>query len=81
MGNFVGPTLSGISVDAWGFEYTTLALFVMFIFSLIVDSLDLCFQIKKSSICGPQECRITEQEVGKSENVPLIGNNCKTEDL
>ena len=79
-GNFVGPTLSGISVDVWGFKYTTLVLFAVFIFSLIIDTLDLFFKMKRSNICGPKEFGIIEQELRKTENNPLLANNCLSEE-
>ena len=79
-GNFVGPTLSGISVDVWGFKYTTLVLSAVFIFSLIVDTLDLSFKTNKSNICGPKECGIIEEELRNTENNPLLANNCFSEE-
>ena len=48
LGNFVGPTVSGILVDAWGFKFTTVVLFVIFLLNVIVDCLELLFETRKS---------------------------------
>ena len=38
LGNFVGPTASGFSVEAYGFEWTTVVFFAMYCIILVVDA-------------------------------------------
>ena len=45
-GNFVGPTVAGIIVEEYGFQSTTLIFFSLYIFIIIVDSLELTYYLK-----------------------------------
>ena len=45
-GNFVGPTLAGISVDAYGFRQTTVYFFGLLCAILIVDLFELSYTIR-----------------------------------
>ena len=74
-GNFVGPTASGLFVDNWGFKYTTLLLFVVFIISIIIDCLELLYQIRKSFTYSPQEYLTIERDCKNTETVSLLANN------
>lgn len=47
-GLFVGPTSAGIFVEAWGFKFTTLQFFVVYILSIIIDCLELFYQLRNS---------------------------------
>ena len=48
LGNFVGPTLSGIFVENFGFRSTTLGFFVMFALNIMVDTMELFNKIYNS---------------------------------
>ena len=48
-GNFLGPTLAGISVEAYGFRTTTVAFFILFCGSLIIDFIELAYNVKVSN--------------------------------
>jgi hypothetical protein len=45
-GNFVGPTVAGVLVENNGFRSTTVILFSLYIFVIIVDSLELAYNLK-----------------------------------
>lgn len=54
-GNFLGPTLSGIAVDNYGFRSTSLFFFAVFCFMAVVDLLELGYTFnanKKKSKAG-----------------------------
>ena len=74
-GNFVGPTASGIFVDAWGFKYTTLLLFLVYILSLIIDSLELLYNMKKLVSYNSQEYITIERQSQATEELKLLANN------
>ena len=74
-GNFVGPTASGLFVDAWGFKFTTLLLFLVYIFSIVIDSLELSYNMKKLVSYNPQECLTNERESKATEEVGHPVNN------
>lgn len=74
-GNFVGPTASGLFVDAWGFKYTTLLLFLVYIFSLVIDSLELLYNMNKSFGYGHRDYLTIERDSQKTEKVELLANN------
>ena len=46
LGNFVGPTVSGILVDYYGFRMTTLVFFVVYLVNIFVDVGELFFTIR-----------------------------------
>ena len=48
LGNFLGPTLSGIFVDNFGFRSTTLGFFVMFTLNIMVDTMELFIKMCNS---------------------------------
>ena len=75
LGNFVGPTASGLFVDAWGFKYTTLLLFIVFIFSLVIDSLELLYNMNKLFGYNHRDYLTIERESQKTEKVKLLSNN------
>ena len=72
LGNFIGPTVSGIFVDVWGFKYTTLILFVVYLFCLFIDSLDLLYNMKKSVSYSTPKHRIIEREKQENEKTTLL---------
>lgn len=45
-GNFLGPTLAGFLVDAYGFRMASVVFFSFFIFILLVDIAELAYNIK-----------------------------------
>ena len=45
LGNFLGPTLSGIFVDNYGFRATTLGFFGIFIINIVVGCLELSYNV------------------------------------
>ena len=48
IGNFIGPTVSGFLVDAYGFEWTTIVFFSLYAFILVTDIFELTFNLWKS---------------------------------
>ena len=74
-GNFVGPTASGLFVDAWGFKYTTLLLFLVYIFSLVIDSLELLYNMNKVFSYDHRDYLTIERKSQKTEKVELLANN------
>ena len=52
LGNFVGPTVSGICVGKFGFRMTTLGFFVVYIMNTIIDCLELSYNmyVNKNSV-------------------------------
>ena len=48
IGNFIGPTVSGFLVDAYGFEWTTIVFVGLYAFILIVDISELTFNVCRS---------------------------------
>jgi hypothetical protein len=73
LGNFIGPTVSGISIDAFGFEWTTTILFGVYIFILIVDLLELFYNSRTQSICN--SFKTTRSDNQNTENLPLMKGN------
>ena len=47
LGNFLGPTLAGISVDIYGFRTTTIWFFALLCGILVVDVFELVFSVRK----------------------------------
>ena len=47
IGNFIGPTVAGFLVDAYGFKWTTMVFFGMYGFILLVDIFELTYNVKK----------------------------------
>ena len=47
LGNFVGPTVSGFMVEAWGFRSTTVVFLCVFVVMGFVDLCELCFHLGK----------------------------------
>ena len=74
-GNFVGPTTSGILVDAWGFKFTTVVPFVVYLFSVIVDFLELLYQTRNSFKDSQQEYLNVERDHQNEETNSLLINN------
>ena len=48
IGNFIGPTAAGFLVDAYGFEWTTVVFFSLYVFILLVDIFELSFNVKRN---------------------------------
>ena len=74
-GNFVGPTTSGILVDAWGFKFTTVVLFVVYLFSVIVDCLELLYQTRNSFKDSQHKYLDFERDHQNEETNSLLINN------
>ena len=68
IGNFIGPTVSGFLVDAYGFEWTTIVFFGLYLFILTVDICELTYNFKKSN-SGNEYEKLTDKRTEKS---PLI---------
>ena len=49
LGNFLGPTLAGISVDSFGFRATTVGFFALLCAILVVDICELLFSVRRSN--------------------------------
>ena len=45
-GNFLGPTVAGITVDIYGFRTTTVGFFALLCAILVVDLFELAYTIK-----------------------------------
>ena len=50
IGNFIGPTAAGFLVDAYGFEWTTVVFFSLYVFILLVDIFELSYNVKKTKV-------------------------------
>ena len=46
LGNFLGPTIAGFLVDAYGFRSSSIVFFSAFIVILIVDFCELAYNVK-----------------------------------
>ena len=46
LGSFLGPTIAGFLVDAKGFRFSTIPSFVLCILILVVDIVELAYNIK-----------------------------------
>ncbi len=46
LGNFLGPTIAGFLVDAWGFRQSTVVFFSLFLVMIVVDFIELGYNIK-----------------------------------
>ena len=47
-GNFLGPTVAGVTVDLYGFRATTVGFFALMCLILIADFFELSYTIKAS---------------------------------
>ena len=45
LGNFLGPTVGGLLVDAYGFAWTTIVFFFLYCFMIIVNLCELIYAI------------------------------------
>lgn len=48
LGNFIGPTLAGFTVEHYGFEATTDGFVITFIVMLFMNILELVYNVKSS---------------------------------
>ena len=69
-GNFVGPTVSGFWIDAYGFKWTTMILLGVYIFISIVDISELFYNCGILSIY--HSYKTTGIHKQNTENVPLM---------
>ena len=46
LGNFLGPTIAGVLVDAYGFRSATIVFFSFFVLIIAVDLAELVFNVK-----------------------------------
>ena len=74
-GNFVGPTTSGILVDAWGFKFTTVVPFIVYSFSVIVDCLELLYQTRNWFRDSQHTYLNVERDNQNEETNSLLINN------
>jgi MFS family permease len=58
MGNFLGPTLSGIFVEMYGFRETTLFFFSVYIATVFVDVVELSYNVVNSKRIAKSEYEI-----------------------
>ena len=70
IGNFIGPTVSGFLVDAYGFEWTTIVFFGLYLFILVVDICELSYNIRKSRTHVQYEN--IEGITQSTEKIPLL---------
>ena len=61
-GNFLGPTLSGIFVDKFGFRSTTLGFCVMFSLNIIVDTTLLFIKMYKDKLMATDYKKLSDVE-------------------
>ena len=54
-GNFLGPTVAGVTVDLYGFRATTVGFFVLMCLMLIVDFFELGYTIKTTKKTGYEQ--------------------------
>ena len=45
LGNFLGPTIGGFIVEAYGFAWTTIVYFCLYCFMILINSCDLVYGI------------------------------------
>ena len=57
-GNFLGPTVAGITVDLYGFRTTTVGFFALLCIILVVDFIELSVTVKSHK---------TQQKLGYEE--------------
>ena len=73
IGNFIGPTVAGFLVDAYGFQWTTIVFFGLYGFILIVDICELSYNIIKSRTHVQYEN--IEGVTQSNEKLPLLDSN------
>ena len=76
IGNFIGPTVAGFLVEAYGFEWTTIVFFGLYAFILVVDICELTYNWRQSKLHNGYERLRNVTEV--NERLPLLeegGNN------
>ncbi len=49
LGSFLGPTIAGFLVDAYGFRASSMVFFAGFVIVLMVDFVDLAYNVKLNS--------------------------------
>ena len=82
IGNFIGPTAAGFLVDAYGFEWTTVVFFSLYVFILLVDVFELSYNVKKTNIDLSYE-KMSEHDRNNThrnnkandEKLPLLESN------
>ena len=74
IGNFIGPTVAGFLVDAYGFKWTTMVFFGLYGFILLVDIFELTYNVKKSKDTVSYEKMHQEDKRG-DEKLPLLESN------
>ena len=48
LGNFLGATLAGILIEAWGFRYATVPYWIGLYITLIMNVLELAYNMKQA---------------------------------
>ena len=46
LGNFLGPTIAGFTVEAWGFRTASVVPWTLLLVALLVDAGELAFNVK-----------------------------------
>jgi MFS family permease len=46
LGNFLGPTVSGFLVEAYGFRNSTVLFFSILLFILVIDVFELAYNVR-----------------------------------
>ena len=69
-GSFIGPTVAGFLVDAYGFVWTTIVFFWLFCVITIVDICHLTFIVWQSNLYGKMT-NVTKN----TQSMPLLKNN------
>ncbi len=68
IGNFIGPTVSGFLVDAYGFEWTTIVFVGLYAFILIIDISELTFNVCRSKRTMNRGYEILSEESRENNN-------------
>ena len=66
IGNFIGPTVAGFLVDAYGFEWTTMVFFGVYVFISSVDIGELTFNVWKSKRSRHRGYEIIKEDENKT---------------
>ena len=45
LGMFVGPTVAGVLVENYGFPFTTMIFFVLYVLDVFIDSFELFYNV------------------------------------
>ena len=55
LGNFLGPTIAGFTVEAWGFRMASVVPWSLLLLALLVDAAELGYNVKHGITKRSQE--------------------------